>query len=105
VPQWGEKLPEIPSLIHDVLHQAKHGKLEIKGNTEELQHIKREIRRANHRTFFAILGGSLIISAALLLALDGYAPARMAYGVPLGSWVAGILGGAIFFFNWPQNRD
>ncbi len=105
VPQWGEKLPEIPSLIHDVLHQAKHGKLEIKGNSEELQRIRREIRRANQRTFFAIIGSACIISAALLLALDGYAPARIAYGMPVESWALAILGGYFLIRNWPQERD
>ncbi len=105
VPQWGEKLPEIPSLIHDVLHQAKHGKLEIKSNSEELQKIRHEIRRANHRTFFAILGSSLIISAALLLALDGYAPASIVYGMPVESWALAILGVSILISNWPQGRD
>ncbi len=104
VPQWGEKLPEIPSLIHEVLHQARHGKLEVKGNTEELEKIRREILRANQRTFFAILGSSLIISAALLLALDGYAPARMSYGMPIETWILAILGASTLLLNWPR-RD
>jgi ubiquinone biosynthesis protein len=104
VPQWGEKLPEIPSLIHEVLHQARHGKLEVRSNSDELQKIRREIRRANSRTFFAILGGSLVVSAALLLGLDGYAP-RMAYGAPVLSWSLAILGGLILLGNWPDNRD
>jgi ubiquinone biosynthesis protein len=105
VPQWGEKLPELPSLIFDVLHQAKHGTLEVKGNREALVEIQREIRRANQRTFFAILGSSLLISAALLMGLDGYAPARIAYGLPLESWALVILGGAMLFSNWPTGRD
>ncbi len=104
VPQWGEKLPEIPSLIHEVLHQARHGKLEVRSNSEELQLIRHEIRRANHRTFFAILGGSLIISAALMLGLDGYTP-RMAYGAPVLSWVLAALGAILLISNWPDNRD
>ncbi|MCW8917261.1 MAG: ubiquinone biosynthesis regulatory protein kinase UbiB [Gammaproteobacteria bacterium] len=105
VPQWGEKLPELPSLIFDVLHQAKHGTLELKGQREGLAQIQQEIRRANQRTFFAILGSALLISAALLLGLDGYAPARLVYGLPLESWVLGILGGAILLGNWPGGRD
>jgi len=104
VPQWGEKLPEIPSLIHEVLHQARHGKLQVQSNSDELQKIRREIRRANGRTFFAILGGSLVISAALLIGLDGYAP-RMAYGAPVLSWSLAILGGIILLSNWPDSRD
>jgi ubiquinone biosynthesis protein len=105
VPQWGEKLPELPSLIFDVLHQAKHGTLEVKSNSEALQQIHRELRRGNQRTFFAIVGSALLISAALLLGLDGYAPARLAYGLPLESWALGIVGVVILITNWPDGRD
>jgi ubiquinone biosynthesis protein len=104
IPQWGEKLPEIPSLMHEVLHQARHGKLEIRGNSEELQQIRKAIRRANHRTFYAILGSALIISAVLLIGLDDYAP-RMAYGAPVMSWIMGILGGFALLLNWPDSGD
>jgi len=104
VPQWGEKLPEIPSLVHEVLHQARHGKLKVQSDSGELKKIRREIRRANSRTFFAILGGSLIVSAALVFGLDGYAP-TMAYGAPVGTWALGILGAAILLFNWPGDDD
>jgi ubiquinone biosynthesis protein len=104
IPQWGEKLPEIPLLFHEVLHQARYGKLEVRGNSEELQLIRKEIRRANHRTFYAILGGTLVISAVLLLGLDGYAP-RMVYGAPVLSWGLGILGGFALFLNWPGRQD
>jgi ubiquinone biosynthesis protein len=105
VPQWGEKLPELPSLIFDVLHQAKHGALEFKGQREGLAQIQQEIRRANQRTFFAIIGSALLISAALLMGLDGYAPARMAYGLPVESWALGLLGAALLLGNWPNGRD
>ncbi len=104
VPQWGEKLPEIPSLVHEVLHQARHGKLEVKTNSEELQKIRREIRRANRRTFFAILAGSLIISASLLLGLIDYAPQTF-LGIPKISWALGILGTLLLLLNWPETRD
>ncbi|MCW8827725.1 MAG: ubiquinone biosynthesis regulatory protein kinase UbiB [Gammaproteobacteria bacterium] len=104
VPQWGEKLPEIPALVHEVLHQARNGKLEVRTNSEELQKIRREMRRANQRTFFAILGGSLIISAALIFGLDGYAP-PIAYGAPVATWGLGILGTVILLLNWPGRGE
>lgn len=100
VPQWGEKLPEIPSLVHEVLHQARNGKLKIRGNDEEMKKIRREIRRANSRTFFAIIGSSLIVSAALIFGLDGHVP-PMVYGAPIATWGLGILGTVILILNWP----
>jgi ubiquinone biosynthesis protein len=105
VPQWGEKLPELPSMIHEVLQQARHGKLSLQLGDGEMQQLRQEIRRANRRTFFAILGSSLIVSAALLLGLDGYAPARVVYGMPVESWALAILGGYTLLVNWPQGRN
>ncbi len=104
VPQWGEKLPELPSLIHDVLQQARDGKLKLNDHGNELEKIRHEIHRANQRTFFAILGGSLLISGAILMGLDGYTP-KMAWGAPVASWVVGIIGAIILFDNWPSRRD
>jgi len=104
VPQWGEKLPEIPSLVHEVLHKARHGKLEVLSNSDELKKIRREIRRANGRTFFAILGGSLVISAVILLGLDGYTP-TMRYGAPVVTWFLAGLGVVILLSNWPSDHD
>ncbi|MBE0510820.1 MAG: ubiquinone biosynthesis regulatory protein kinase UbiB [Chromatiales bacterium] len=105
VPKWGEKLPQIPNLIHDVLEQAKSGKLQLQGDQEAFRLLRREIRRANQRTFFAILGSALIISAAILLGLDGYA-SRMIWDAPVLSWAMGITGALMLISNWPKDdRD
>ncbi|MFU8838544.1 MAG: ubiquinone biosynthesis regulatory protein kinase UbiB [Thiohalomonadaceae bacterium] len=105
IPKWGEKLPQIPNLIHDVLEQAKSGKLQLQGDQEAFRLLRREIRRANQRTFFAILGSALIISAAILLGLDGYA-SRMIWDAPVLSWAMGITGALMLISNWPKDdRD
>ncbi len=104
VPKWGEKLPQIPSLIHDVLEQAKQGKLQVQGDGEEFRLLRREIRRANQRTFFAILGSGLIISAAILLGLDGYAPTMLG-DAPALSWALGAVGAVMLLLNWPDGKD
>ena len=104
VPKWGEKLPQIPSLVHDVLDQAKRGKLQLQADKEEFKRLRMEIRRANQRTFFAILGSALLISAAILLGLDGYAP-RMLGDAPILSWALGITGALMLLFNWPDDRQ
>ena len=101
VPKWGETLPQIPGLLHDVLEQAKNGQLRLEGDKEEFRLLREEIRRANQRSFFAILGSALIVSAALLLGLDGNAM-RMLWGAPVLSWALGAVGTMMLISNWPS---
>ncbi|WP_303906808.1 ubiquinone biosynthesis regulatory protein kinase UbiB [Thiohalomonas denitrificans] len=98
-PQWSEKIPELPMLFHDTLQRARDGRLRINTNPEELQRIRNEIRRANRRTVAAVVGGTLVLGAALIKGLDGYAPTMLA-GVPLSSWILGVSGGLVWLTLW-----
>ncbi|VFN00329.1 MAG: 2-octaprenylphenol hydroxylase [Candidatus Kentron sp. G] len=91
MPRWGETLPTLPSLLYETLHE---GRTEITATAREVTRIREEIRRANRRTVMAVLGASLLISAALLLGLDGFSP-TMVWGAP---WLVWVLGGAGLFF-------
>ncbi len=91
LPQWGETLPEIPALLHALLKQAHNGKLPHKLSDESIRSIGREIRAANRRTICATVGVGLVISAALLVGLDGYSQ-PMLLGAPVLAWVLGIGG-------------
>jgi len=91
LPHWGEALPEIPSLLHSLLKQARDGELPLKLSDESMRSIQREIREANRRTIAATTGVGLIISAAVLLGLDGYTQPMLS-GAPVLTWVLGIAG-------------
>lgn len=113
-PLWAERLPQIPTMFFDVLQQAKSGQLKMELPQKQLDEIKQEIRRANQRSFFSILGGSLILSAALLAAFDGYSPIMLGSfsfgytdfnGMPISSWILGGLGLSILIANWPNNKQ
>ena len=69
-PLWSEQIPKIPSLIFDVLEQAKKGELKVELNENQMQQIKQEIRSSNSRSIRAIAGGSLLITATLLFNTD-----------------------------------
>ncbi len=101
IPRWGESLPEVPQLVHDVLLQARRGTLQVKNDPDQLQQLTQEIRGANRRTVGAVVGASLIISAAVLKGLDGYAPV-MAGGAPLSTWILGLIGVAFWLVTWPR---
>ena len=90
-PKWGEALPEMPMLLHSLLKQAHDGELPLKLSDESMRKIRREIREANRRTITTTTGVGLIISAAVLLGLDGYT-LPMFSGAPVLTWVLGIGG-------------
>lgn len=69
-PLWAEQLPKIPNLIFDVLDQAKKGQLKVELNDAQMQEIKQLINNNNHRTLRAIVGGSLVITSAILMSVD-----------------------------------
>ncbi len=69
-PLWTEQLPKIPSLFFDVFEQAKKGELKVELNETQMRQIKQEIKSGNSRSLRAIIGGSLLITAALLINTD-----------------------------------
>ncbi len=103
-PRWSETLPRLPGLAHEVLEQARDGRLEVRMKSDDLAAIRREIRRANQRTVLAVVGAALLLGAAVVYGLDGFQPATVA-GAPLLSWVLGALGVYLVLAAWPGERD
>lgn len=98
-PRWGETLPALPGLAYEVLRQARDGKLRMGATTHEIDRVRTEIRRANQRTVLSVVGAACIVSAAVLLGLDGFAPTTVA-GVPVMTWALGALGGYLVLAAW-----
>nr|VFJ48347.1 MAG: 2-octaprenylphenol hydroxylase [Candidatus Kentron sp. FW]VFJ53456.1 MAG: 2-octaprenylphenol hydroxylase [Candidatus Kentron sp. FW] len=91
VPYWGRALPTLPNLLYETLQEGRN---QAATGSREIGQIRQEIRRANRRTVLAVLGGSLLISAALLLGLSEFSPI-MLWGAP---WMAWVLGGVGLYF-------
>jgi ubiquinone biosynthesis protein len=103
LPEWSERLPELPALLHRTLQQASAGKLRVQWESRELEKLRRQLQRAQRRSVAAITGGALLISAAVVYGLDGYTPAMLG-GAPLLSWMLGGLAIAALINAW-SNRD
>lgn len=103
VPLWLEQMPEIPGLIHEALSQAKNGTLTTQLPKQQLDEIKNTLKQANHRTYLAIVGSSLLISASIIFALDGYTKTMVA-GMPYASWVLGGVGVVLMLMAWPPSN-
>ncbi|MBZ0071086.1 MAG: ubiquinone biosynthesis regulatory protein kinase UbiB [Thiohalobacteraceae bacterium] len=91
LPLWTETLPELPQLLHQTLQQAASGRLRVEWHSEELRQLRRELRAANRRSVSAMVGTGLLIAAAVVYGLDGFAP-LMFGGAPLLTWLLGAAG-------------
>jgi len=106
LPLWAETLPQLPTLLHDLAKRAEEGKLEVEWRSDEIARLRREVRNANRRSFAAVSAAALIVSAAVVLGLDGYAP-RMLGNAPVLTWLLGGIAVAILISYWPSgsHRD
>jgi len=102
LPEWSERLPEIPALLHRTLQQAAGGKLRLQWESQELQKLRQQMRRSSQRTLAAISGGAMLISASIIYGLDGYAP-RMLAGAPLLTWLLGGGGLILLLSAWDDS--
>ncbi len=91
LPEWGERFPEIPGLIHRVLTKAANGELELTWKSHEFDEIQRQLSRNNKRAVRAISGGAFIISAAILTGMSGYLT-QSTESIPALALAAFVLG-------------
>jgi len=98
-PEWSESMPEIPGLVHRVLKQASTGQLEMQWRSDELEGIRHQLARNNRRSVAAVTGSGFIISAAVILGLDGYSP-EMLGSAPILTWLLTGMGLVFLISAW-----
>ena len=94
LPQWASHWPEMPMLAHRALSETAHGRLSVNFNSPQLDQLTRDFRQQQRRLLLGVAGGSLLVSAAILLAAGVY------------SVVAGlaIVSSALLFgLSWPRS--
>ena len=96
VPRVGEKGPELQVRRDQGISEAAEGELEIKGKSKQLEEIKQQMAQNHRKNIMAICGGSLVISAAIILGLDGFSPLMLG-DAPVATWALGGLGGILLF--------
>jgi ubiquinone biosynthesis protein len=90
LPAIAERLPELPKMAFDILEQAKNGHLKVIAQGEGIEELKREIRSSGRRNVLAVLAGAGMVSASIVIAMDGGVP-RMLLGIPLSAWIFGFV--------------
>ena len=95
VPEWLAAAPDMPQLLHDYLHKASSGGIEMRVHSEDLRNLHADASASRAQIVPLALGATLILSAVLLYALDAQA-ARL-LGVPWTAWSAAIAGTLCFW--------
>ncbi len=102
-PQLLEQLPELPQLVHNALDKANRGELQVRLQAGELERLRLELRTAHRRQFHSVVGAALLISSAIILAVDtgGVLPWLEH---PLLGWIAGALGLVLLIRARPRSE-
>ncbi|MBU2761833.1 ubiquinone biosynthesis regulatory protein kinase UbiB [Acidithiobacillus sulfurivorans] len=93
-PEWGLVLPEMPVLLHGILRQAQQGELPLVIRNQDLEGIRKEIRRGMLRLSFGVSGTFIVVGIGIMAALAH----KLDYAIldlPLWAWLILLPG-----FTW-----
>jgi 2-polyprenylphenol 6-hydroxylase len=93
-PEWGLVLPEMPVLLHGILRQAQQGELPLVIRNQDLEGIRKEIRRGMLRLSFGVSGTFIVVGIGIMAALTH----KLNYAIldlPLWAWLILLPG-----FTW-----
>ncbi len=88
LPKWWVQAPRIPGLLYETLQRLHDGELTRESNSAEVARLREQLRENERRNHLALAGGFLLIAAALLSVLSGYAEKMQNISVILGSTAA-----------------
>jgi ubiquinone biosynthesis protein len=67
IPGWTRQWPEVPDLTYRLLERAAKGKLELEFRSNDLHHLRQELRRESRRLLGGMTAGAFLVSAAVLV--------------------------------------
>ncbi len=102
IPRWIDQTPDLPNLVHSLLRQANTGELTVQLHKQEVEQLRRDLQRANRRTFHSVVGAALIVSAALILGLNALHPVSLEQ-TPWLTWLLGGIGVGLLLSAWPSH--
>jgi len=89
VPKWWQMVPELPTLIYEVLEQRRGPGRAL--DREHFARVERQLRYHQQAQTLAVAGGALVIAAAVTLGLH-YNPYASQPVIPEPGWILGGLG-------------
>ncbi len=103
IPLWGEKLPQLPMMLYQAATEIGSSRVQLENMVREIKHLRRDLHDSQQRSFYAGVGRTLLLSAALIYGLDGYSPIMVAHA-PVLTWIMGIAGVLLLLQSWSSKR-
>lgn len=88
-PDWLRRLPDLPGQLEQLLRDTSQGKLAVQLQAAEFKKIEKALVKNSRRNFFTTTGAACVVSAAVIVGLDGVQP-EWVLGAPLHAW--GLVG-------------
>jgi ubiquinone biosynthesis protein len=102
LPELITHAPEMPRLVREFLVQQVGGTHTLNMRSQELAELARISRDGQRQTVYAILGVGLLLTGAVLFALDAGGPRVL--GLHGAVWIAGLGAFGAFLAAWPRRR-
>lgn len=91
IPKILKNFPEMPNLIHDVLHHVNDRQSTMLAESQQLEKLRLEIQQSNKNNVTAIVGGSLLVTATIATVTP--------LGVGLLTWLLGGSGAVLLGYS------
>ncbi len=101
MPKLIYRLPDLPNKIIDLIDRANDGTIEMENKSEEIHHLREEMKCYNQRTVLAVVGSGFLMSASIIYALDNTTHGTLA-SVPIVSWLLGFAGMMLLYLSWQE---
>jgi ubiquinone biosynthesis protein len=101
LPHWWRMLPETPAALFDFLRKAGNGELSSHGCSAEFDKLRHEMQVHHRRLLKGVTGSGLLISASVLLAMDG---TNMVSWLGGFAWLLAVSGLLLLVSTWPFRR-
>lgn len=89
IPEWIAGAPEMPGLLHAALKKSVEGQHDVRITSADLRALGNASRATQRCLVPALFGAALLLSAAILFALDQHGPRW--FGLPLSSEIAVVI--------------
>ncbi|MEJ2406889.1 MAG: ubiquinone biosynthesis regulatory protein kinase UbiB [Candidatus Thiodiazotropha sp.] len=99
LPLIAENIPDLPMRINKIIEDAANGQLLIQWQSEELEQLRKQMKRNHRHTLSALSGSALLMSGTLLLVFGsgGLLSVTLASGLGIG---LGAGGGLLLLKSW-----